>query len=180
MCCQACSLFVSRYNMQYCTELVNLPALTHAVFQPCVARKPASAQSLLLAVTSSVYSAIKMCASPRVTKPKIYVSACTMAGRKLSAKSVMYYGVNTDQTTRGISFLRSCDRASWRILVIKPSRRNNFSILFWNETLHVSDISYAHHQEFFTVYTANLYDIYHCCVYSEKLLMMDRGIARNM
>jgi len=26
---------------------------------------------------------------------------------------------------------------------------------------------------------ANLYDIYHCCVYSEKLLMMDRGILRN-
>jgi hypothetical protein len=22
---------------------------------------------------------------------------------------------------------------------------------------------------------AKLYDIYHCCVYSEKLLMMDRG-----
>ena len=24
------------------------------------------------------------------------------------------------------------------------------------------------------------YDIYHCCVYSEKLLMMDRGTVRNM
>jgi hypothetical protein len=23
--------------------------------------------------------------------------------------------------------------------------------------------------------SANLYDIYHCCMYSEKLLMMDRG-----
>jgi hypothetical protein len=28
--------------------------------------------------------------------------------------------------------------------------------------------------------SANLYDIYHCCVYSENLLMMDRGIVRNM
>jgi len=28
--------------------------------------------------------------------------------------------------------------------------------------------------------SANLYDIYHCCVYSEKLLMMDRGNVRNM
>ena len=28
--------------------------------------------------------------------------------------------------------------------------------------------------------SANLYDIYHCCVYSEKLLMVDRGTARNM
>jgi len=26
----------------------------------------------------------------------------------------------------------------------------------------------------------NLYDIYHCCVYSEKLLMMDRGTVRKM
>ena len=28
--------------------------------------------------------------------------------------------------------------------------------------------------------SANLYDIYHCCVYSEKLLMMDRGNVWNM
>jgi hypothetical protein len=27
--------------------------------------------------------------------------------------------------------------------------------------------------------SANLYDIYHCCVYSEKLQMMDRGTVRN-
>jgi len=27
---------------------------------------------------------------------------------------------------------------------------------------------------------ANLYNIYHCCVYGEKLLMMDRGTVRNM
>ena len=28
--------------------------------------------------------------------------------------------------------------------------------------------------------STNLYDIYHCCVYSEKLLLMDRGTVRNM
>ena len=28
--------------------------------------------------------------------------------------------------------------------------------------------------------SASLCDIYHCCVYSEKLLMMDRGTVRNM
>jgi len=28
--------------------------------------------------------------------------------------------------------------------------------------------------------SANLYDIYHCRVYSEKLLMMDRGTVQNM
>ena len=28
--------------------------------------------------------------------------------------------------------------------------------------------------------SVKLYDIYHYCVYSEKLLMMDRGTVRNM
>jgi len=28
--------------------------------------------------------------------------------------------------------------------------------------------------------STNLYDIYHCCVYSEKLLVMGRGNVRNM
>ena len=28
--------------------------------------------------------------------------------------------------------------------------------------------------------SAKLYDIYHCCVYSEKLPMMDRGTVRNI
>jgi hypothetical protein len=28
--------------------------------------------------------------------------------------------------------------------------------------------------------SAKLYDIYHCCFYSEKLLMMDRKTVRNM
>jgi len=44
----------------------------------------------------------------------------------------------------------------------KPTRCANFSIfiLFWKETLHVSDSSSVHHQEFFTVHTANLYMSY--------------------
>ena len=102
-------------------------------------------------------------------------------------------------------------------------------IYFWNNTLHVSDSSSVHYQEFFAVHTAmvyviqvcwqlasrirtpddgqrncpkhvecysknkfekrpdparklsaNLYDIYHCCVYCGNLLMMDRGTVRNM
>jgi len=76
--------------------------------------------------------------------------------------------------------------------------------IFGTKTLHVSDSSSVHNQEFFTVHTAvvyiiqlvsrirtfrpdparklsvNLYDIYHCCVCGEKLLMMDRGTVRNM
>jgi len=60
-------------------------------------------------------------------------------------------------------------------------------ICSWNKTIHVSDSSSVHHQEFFTVHTAvvhviqvYLYDIYHFCVYSKKLPMMDRGTVRNM
>ena len=32
----------------------------------------------------------------------------------------------------------------------------------------------------YTIVYVIQYDIYHCCVYSEKLLMMDRGTVRNM
>ena len=39
----------------------------------------------------------------------------------------------------------------------------------------MSDSSPVYHQVFFTVHTANLYDIYHCCAYSEKLLMIYMG-----
>jgi len=64
--------------------------------------------------------------------------------------------------------------------MIKPARCTNFPNLFWNKIIHISDSSPVYHHEFFTVHRANLYDIYHCCVYSEKHLMMDRGTVRNM
>jgi len=38
-----------------------------------------------------------------------------------------------------------------------------------NKTLHISDSSSVHHQEFFTVNTAMVYVIQVCCVFSEKL-----------
>jgi len=34
------------------------------------------------------------------------------------------------------------------LFIIKPTRCTNFTNLFWHETLHVSDSSSAHHQEF--------------------------------
>ena len=37
-----------------------------------------------------------------------------------------------------------------------------FHIYSWNETLHVSDNSSVHHQEFFTVHTAVVYVIQVC------------------
>ena len=56
-------------------------------------------------------------------------------------------------------FLRSRDRVSLYIIIIKPTRCTNSSNLFWNKTLHVSDSSSVHHQEFFTVNTAMVYVI---------------------
>jgi len=87
-----------------------------------------------------------------------------------------------------------------KFLIIKPTRCTNFSNLFleWNSTCfgrflcpssgvfhctHSDDIC---HTGLLTAcdqarkLSANLYDIYHCCVYSEKLLMMDKGTVRNM
>jgi len=49
-----------------------------------------------------------------------------------------------------------------KFLTIKPTRRTNFSNLLWNETLHVSDHSSVHHQEFFTVHSAMVYVIQVC------------------
>jgi hypothetical protein len=47
----------------------------------------------------------------------------------------------------------------YTFLIIKPTRCTNFTSLFWKETLHVSDNSSVHHQEFFTVHTAMAYVI---------------------
>jgi hypothetical protein len=56
--------------------------------------------------------------------------------------------------------------SSWYLvadfLVIKPTRCTNFSNLFWNETLHVSDSSSVHHQELSTVHSAV---VRHTCLY---------------
>ena len=82
-------------------------------------------------------------------------------------------------------------------LIIKPTRCTNFSNLFlkWNSSCYgqfLCPSSGVHctlyTQQWYMSYrfadswqlSANVYDIYHCCVYSEKLLMMDRGTVRNM
>ena len=63
--------------------------------------------------------------------------------------------------------------------IIKPNICANFTNLFWHETLHVSDSSFVQHREFIDIafeqdqdgpahkLSKNLYDIYHCWVYSE-------------
>jgi len=55
--------------------------------------------------------------------------------------------------------------------IIKPTRCTNFSILFWNGTLHVSDSSSVHHQEYFTVPTAMAYVILVCKHLASRIRM---------
>jgi len=49
-----------------------------------------------------------------------------------------------------------------KFFITKPTRCTNFSNLFWDESLHVSDSSSVHHQAFFTVHTAVVYVIQVC------------------
>ena len=88
-------------------------------------------------------------------------------------------------------------------LKIKPTRCTNFSNLFleWNSACfrlffcptsgvfhcthsngicHTGDSLWAGTFAPAHKLSANLYDVYHCCVYSEKLLMMDRGTVQNV
>jgi hypothetical protein len=57
-------------------------------------------------------------------------------------------------------------------LTIKPTWCTDFSNLFWNETLHVSDSSSAHHQELFTVHSAMVYVIQVCRQLSSRIRMV--------
>jgi len=50
--------------------------------------------------------------------------------------------------------------------------------MFWTVPVSISRSFSLYTQQWFM--SANLYDIYHCCVYKEKLLLMDRGTVRNM
>jgi hypothetical protein len=89
------------------------------------------------------------------------------------------------------------------ISIVKPTRCTNVSnlfyfILFWSNTLHVSEGFSVHHQEFKTVHTATgicqtdtadcmlasnssiCLTYACCCMYSLELLMMDGKPFRNM
>jgi len=64
-----------------------------------------------------------------------------------------------------------------KFLKIKPTRCTNFSkFYFWNETLHVSDTSSVHHQEFFTVHTAMLCAIQVCGHSASRIRIKLRSI----
>jgi hypothetical protein len=48
------------------------------------------------------------------------------------------------------------------LFIIKPTRCTDFSNLFWNETLQVSDSSSVHYQELSTVHSAMVYVMQIC------------------
>jgi len=77
--------------------------------------------------------------------------------------------------------------------IIKPIRCTNFTNLFWHETLHVSDSSSVHHQEFIHCTLSNGSTILvllesclqTCMTYTTaerkvKKLMIDKRTVRNM
>jgi len=80
--------------------------------------------------------------------------------------SAFYYVAHFDKQDVGtaLNFLVSLKAENFltcsvTVLIIKPTRCTNFSNLFYNKTLHASDSSSVHHQEFFTVHTAMVYVI---------------------
>ena len=139
-----------------------------------------------------------------VLKPCSLVGLCRCSSqiRNITEKK-NYSAINQKITTYSLKQVVLGRLILPTVRIIKLTRCINFSNLFWNETLHVSDSSSVHHQVFFTVHTAmvyvkqvcwqlasrirmersdparKLYDIYHLCVHSEKLLMINRGTVRN-
>jgi hypothetical protein len=76
-------------------------------------------------------------------------------------------------TVRPVQSLSACTRVTFTFLyTVEISMFKIFKIL--KLSLWAGANAPAHKL------SANFYDIYHCCVYTEKLLMMDRGTARNM
>ena len=69
----------------------------------------------------------------------------------------IYFGYKSKRDNEKISL-----NSYFVVLIIKPTICTNFLNLFWNETLHVSNSSSVHHQEFFTVHTAMVYVIQVC------------------
>ena len=122
---------------------------------------------------------------------------------------IFWYGYSSDCLNKSdlINFTFMWPRIVTNFFIIKPTRCTNFTNLFWHETLHVSECSCVHHQEFIHCTLSNgmsyrfvdsfrtgpgwncssilvllescmTYTIAECTV--NKLLMMDRRTVRNM
>jgi hypothetical protein len=90
-----------------------------------------------------------------------------------------------------LTYIRTSFMLMWpciitNFFVLKPTRCTNFTNLFCHETLHVSDSSSGHRQEFIhqqvllksSLQTCLTYTIAECTV--NKLLMIARRTVRNM
>jgi hypothetical protein len=62
-----------------------------------------------------------------------------------------------------------------KFLIIKQTRCTNFSNVFWNETLHISDSSSVRHQELFTAHTAMVYVVQVCRQLSSSKIRMEHS-----
>jgi len=76
--------------------------------------------------------------------------------------------------------LASCQQTCMTYTIAVCAVKNSW---WWteelSETCRVSFQELQFHPDPASKLSANLYDLYHCCVCSEKLLMMDRGTVRN-
>jgi hypothetical protein len=107
-------------------------------------------------------------------RDNMFVWPCIVTIRSCDRTSWQYVQVivhrdNTFMWPCCIVTIRPCDSASWQYVhvtvlhrdntsmwpcivtnffIIKPTRRTNFTNLFWHETLHVSDSPSAHQQQF--------------------------------
>ena len=82
--------------------------------------------------------------------------------------------------------LQKTNKTHRKLQIIKPTRCNNFTNLFWHETLHVSDSSSVYHQEFIHctisigIYNTSLQTAFEQDQVGTQFLMMYRGTGRNM
>ena len=77
--------------------------------------------------------------------------------------------VTDDGPTAMVRTQNSCSE----FRTIKQTRCTNFSISFWNETLHVSDSTSVYRQEYFTVHTAKVYVIQVCGQLASRIRMFN-------
>jgi hypothetical protein len=66
---------------------------------------------------------------------------------------------------------RTENRDGWRRVMREAKARKGLYRHTWNETLHVSDSSSVHHQEYITVHTAMVYVIQFCRQLANRIRM---------
>ena len=101
---------------------------------------------------------------------------------------IVYYTGNYILITINMSSLwiwQSEDRASWYILIIKPTRSTNFIFgiglhMFRTITLSIIRSLELYTQQYVYIIQAVCITCMYCCVYSGRLLVMDRETVRNM